>query len=178
MTEIPTLVAAPDITAPAPDTRGNGTPLKYEEGYVERCRVICELGASNKQLADALGISTSTLYDWQCTYPDFARAMKVGKDLPDELVVRGLFHRARGYQQVVEKVFCSEGVIVRATVIEEVAADPRSAEYWLNNRRPGEWKDKRFTEHSGGVTLSSLIEQSDNGPYPGAGGPAIEAPQE
>lgn len=73
----------------------------------------------------------------------------MGKDLPDDRVERSLYQRAIGYTFDAEKVFCSNGRIARAAVVEHVPPDIGAAKLWLTNRRPDKWRDKVATELTG-----------------------------
>lgn len=126
-----------------------GRPTKFKPEFVEQARKLCELGATDYELADFFEIDRATIYRWQASYPEFCDALKAGKVAADERVERSLYHRATGYTFKSEKVFQFQGAIVRADTIEHVAPDTTAMIFWLKNRRPDLWRDKHDIEHTG-----------------------------
>lgn len=100
-------------------------------------------------MAEFFDVDTATIYRWKYAHQDFCDAVKAGKEQADERVARALFNRAVGYSFESEKVFQSNGKIIRAQIVEHVPPDPGAAMNWLKNRRPGEWRDKQQLEHTG-----------------------------
>lgn len=115
----------------------------FKPEYVEQARKLCELGATDMELADFFGVDTRTIYRWKNTKEDFCQAVVVGKEKSDERVKRSLFNRAVGYSYESEKVFQFQGEIIRAPIVEHVPPDPGAAFNWLKNRQPDEWRDKQ-----------------------------------
>jgi Homeodomain-like domain len=122
--------------------RGPGQPTKYKAQYCQKARELCTQGATDVEIADALKVSARTLYRWQAEHPEFCQALKLGKDVADERVVRSLFHRAVGYEFDSVKIMQDKGRPVIVPFREHVPADPGAAFNWLKNRRPTEWRDK------------------------------------
>ena len=83
-------------------------------------------GLTDEQIAHNMGISTTTLYEWKKKYPDFADVLKRTKEVVDRQVENALFKKA------------CEG-------------DTTAMIFWLKNRRPNDWRDKRETALSGGI---------------------------
>jgi len=131
------------------DKRERGRPTKYRDEYAEQARKLCEMGATDYEIARFFDVDTVTVHRWRIQHNDFCNAVRAGKDNADERVVRSLFNRAVGYTFESEKVFQNSGQIVRAEIIEHVPPDPSAALNWLKNRRPKEWRDKQDHEHSG-----------------------------
>lgn len=99
----PPLVDASDYILsdePVPEMTSNekrGCGGTYREEYARIAQGMCELGATDIQVARALNVSLSTMWGWQARHESFFRAMILGKDLPDEKVIRALYNRAIGY---------------------------------------------------------------------------------
>ena len=110
---------------------------------------MCQLGATDSDLAEAFGVSTRTIWLWRSTYGEFCHALKVGKGPTDDRVERSLYQRAVGYSYSTEKIFHHQGTITRAQCIEHVPPDPGAAKIWLTNRRSEQWRDKSTTEVTG-----------------------------
>ena len=133
---------APKGNQHAKGNRGGGRPTLYSPRYPKIVQGLCELGATDREIADKLDISVSTLNSWRATHVEFSDALTVGKEKADERVARALFNRAVGYSFDSEKVFHANGVITRAATVEHVPPDPKAAMDWLKNRRKGEWSDR------------------------------------
>ncbi len=135
-------IAVDDADAPI-----MGRPSEYKPEYVEQVEKLCQLGATDIEMADFFGISVATLYRWSLKYPEFCEAKKVAKEIADHRVERSLFMRASGYEFDSEEVFQYKGEIVRAKVRKHVPPDTVSMIFWLKNRRPEKWRDVHKIEH-------------------------------
>ena len=54
-------------------------------------------GLFDCQIAEKMGISKQTFYDWLKKYPEFTDAIKKGKEIADKEIVNALYKRALGY---------------------------------------------------------------------------------
>lgn len=100
-------------------------------------------GLNDEQLAGKIGIAPSTLYEWKNKYPEFAEALKKGKEIVDIQVENALLKRALGYdydEQRVEKSDKDGTKIIQT--IKHVPGDTTAQIFWLKNRQPGKWRDK------------------------------------
>lgn len=75
-------------------------------------------GFTNEQIAEKLGINPDTLYQYQKKYPEFSETLKRGKEIVDYQVENALLKNA-----------------LDGNVTAQI--------YWLNNRKPKQWKNKR-----------------------------------
>lgn len=107
-------------------------------------------GLTDEQIAHNIGITTTTLYDWKKKYPQFAEAVKRGKEVVDIMVENALLKSAMGYKYdevVKERVFDYEtetSIVVEVKrTTKEVAPNPTSLIFWLKNRQPEKWRDKK-----------------------------------
>lgn len=140
----------PRKDAPPPGTpKPRGRPASYRPEFAAQAAKLCALGATDYEMAEFFDVDTATIYRWKYAHQDFCDAVKAGKEQADERVARALFNRAVGYSFESEKVFQSNGKIIRAQIVEHVPPDPGAAMNWLKNRRPGEWRDKQQLEHTG-----------------------------
>lgn len=60
-------------------------------------------GLTNEQIAKNIGITPSTLYDWQKKYSEISEALKRGKEIVDRQVENALLKRALGYEYTEKK---------------------------------------------------------------------------
>lgn len=74
-------------------------------------------GLTDEQLAEKIGITATTLYDWKNKFPEISEALKKGKEVVDYEVENALLNKALG-------------------------GDTTAQIFWLKNRRPDKWRDK------------------------------------
>ena len=132
-----------------------GRPTKYKKDYAEQARHLCQLGATDFEVAQALGVTTVTVWRWKAQYPEFCNALKAGKEYADERVKRSLYSKAVGYSYESEKLWQYDGKVIRATTTEHVPPSDTAAIIWLKNRDPENWRDKQEVAHSMTVKLES-----------------------
>lgn len=146
-------------------TKKTGRPTAYRKEYAEQARELCEMGATDMELAEFFRVDVRTIYNWRHSQPAFFQAVHVGKDALDDRVERSLYQRAVGYSFNSEKIFHFQGSITRADTIEHVPPDPGAALNWLKNRRKEAWRDKQDVEHSGNVTYTKVEREIVRSPH-------------
>lgn len=97
-------------------------------------------GLTDEQIAKNIGINRDTLYRWKKAHSDISDALKRGKEVIDRQVENALLKRALGYTY--DEVTFEDGVEVKR-VRKQVAPDTTAQIFWLKNRKPEEWRDKR-----------------------------------
>lgn len=129
-----------------------GRPTDYRDAYVEGARKLARLGATDAEIADFFDVNTATIYRWKIAHEEFCEALKAGKAEADARVERSLYHRAVGYRQEQVKIFMPAGADapVYAPFTEIIPPDTTAAIFWLKNRKPDEWRDKREITGEGG----------------------------
>ena len=78
-------------------------------------------GLTDEQISQNCGITATTLYEWKNRFPEISEALKKGKEIVDYMV---------------------ENALLKSAMEGNVTAQI----FWLKNRRPGSWKDKREDE--------------------------------
>lgn len=126
-----------------------GRPTAYKPEYAEQAKKLCELGATDAQLADFFEVAVSTVSLWKVKHPEFSEALKVAKAKADELVEQSLFRRAMGYECDEVDIRVIEGQIVETPLRKIYPPDTTAMIFWLKNRKPAEWRDKVAQEVSG-----------------------------
>lgn len=151
---------APRGNRNAVGNKGGGRDSGYKPEFAAIAAKACELGATNHEIGQMLGVSSATIIAWCHRYVEFSDAVTCGKDKADERVQRSLFNRAVGYTYESEKVFQFQGQIVRTPTVEHVPPDPSAAMNWLKNRRPQEWRDKQdhevFGKDGGPIAITRI----------------------
>ncbi|KIQ83542.1 phage protein [Bacillus sp. L_1B0_8] len=121
-------------------------------------------GLVDEQIAKNIGISRATLSNWKKKHPLITRALARGKEVVDREVENALLKRALGYtyeevtvlrQEVEEGVFES---VEAKRVKRQVPPDTTALIFWLKNRKPDTWRDRREIDHSG--EMKQTVEQT------------------
>ena len=97
-------------------------------------------GLTDDQIAKNIGINRDTLYRWKKAHSDISDALKRGKEVIDRQVENALLTRALGYTY--DEVTFEDGVEVKR-VRKQVVPDTTAQIFWLKNRKPEDWRDKR-----------------------------------
>jgi len=93
-------------------------------------------GLTNEQIAEKLGINPDTLYKYQKEYTEFSEALKKGKEVVDYEV---------------------ENALLKSALNGNVTAQI----YWLNNRKPKQWRNKQDINVSdNGMSLAKAIQKA------------------
>lgn len=79
-------------------------------------------GLTLQQIADSIGINQSTLCRWQKDYEEISKALKSGKEVADLMIENALFNKA-------------------------ARGDTTAMIFYLKNRRPMFWRDRKPSEH-------------------------------
>lgn len=127
-----------------------GRPSEYEKagGDVkapELVRQLALLGATEEEIAAAFGVSRRTITNWEQQHDAFRAALLEGRIAADALVGQRLFERALGYSHPEDKIFYDSktGETVVHETTKHYPPDTTAAIFWLKNRRPNEWRDKK-----------------------------------
>lgn len=96
-----------------------GRATKYRPEYAEQARTLCTLyPAIDKHLAKFFKVDLTTIQLWKTKHPEFSGALKEGKGNPDDKVESALYTNA-------------------------IEGDTPAQKFWLTNRRPEKWKERR-----------------------------------
>ena len=100
-------------------------------------------GLTDEQLAQKMGVGTTTLYRWKDEYREIREALKKGKEVIDIQVENALLKRALGYDYQEERIERSDKDGTKIIqILKHVPADTTAQIFWLKNRRPDKWRDK------------------------------------
>lgn len=150
--------------------QGNG---KYQDWITEDGLLKIEAwardGLTNEQIANNIGIAEGTLYTWINKYDELNEALKKGKEVIDIQVENALLKRALGYRykeitrNLVADEDCNTRMEVTKEVEKEVLPDTTAQIFWLKNRRPDIWRDRKEQQITGELDTRPLKEvQSDD----------------
>lgn len=135
---IPAGAVGYNIPAMKPKTK-RGRPAGRKPGRkpipvpnLARIETIAAMGATNEQIAAAIGVSESTLKSMRRKYPTVEHVIKRGKDKADLQVVGRLYKKA-------------------------VDGDTTAMIFWLKNRQPDRWRDRHNVDHGGNVNVDNKL---------------------
>ena len=130
-------------------SKGNkrGPKSKFKKEYINIAYKLSLLGKTDEQIADIIGIATSTFYEWLKKYPELSEATKEGKDIADANVAASLYERACGYSHAEEKIFNHNGKPLVVPTTKRYPPDTAAAFIWLKNRQG--WSDKPVERDAG-----------------------------
>ena len=126
-------------------------------------------GLTDEQIADKIGIKRQTLYDWKKKYSVFSDTLKGAKEVVDRKVENALYRNATGYEyEEVTKEYVYNPVtgerefVTTKVVTKNVPPNTTAQIFWLKNRKPNEWRDKKQTELTGANGGNLVIGWSDH----------------
>lgn len=134
---------------------------KYEEWITEegliKLQGYARDGMVDRELAEAMGISRTTLNKWKAKFPQMAAVLRCGKEVADRKVENSLFEKCTGktvtlkkpmkikrteYDPKTGKKISEHEEIVEADTEEYIPADTKAITFWLINRKPEAWRNK------------------------------------
>lgn len=127
-----------------------GRPTKYEEKYhVPWARSLARRGLTIEEIADAMEVAKSTIYEWAKKHEEFSDALTRARSEADAMVEDSLFQRAMGRTVRETKKYVSydaNGTSVPTRVEQvdkEIPPDTTACIFWLKNRNPATWRDRQ-----------------------------------
>ena len=135
-------------------------------------KTYAKMGMIDEQIAEELGVSIVTLWDWRKRYPEFKVAMEEGKKFPNAQVISALFKNACGYtyQETIEEPERvidpkakrgpgrppKENLRVVRVITKTMPPNVRAQEYWLMNRARSEWSAAQKIDINSSTTNISM----------------------
>lgn len=109
-------------------------------------------GLTEEQIAKNMGICYETLRTWKSSFSAISEAIKRGKAPVDFEVESALLKRALGYEyeETITEIYETPDGSTRKhikKVMRHVAPDVTAQIYWLNNRRPDKWRNRKAVEN-------------------------------
>ncbi|WP_420973818.1 transposase [Bacillus thuringiensis] len=122
-------------------------------------------GLIDEQIAHNMGVSRATLRNWRKKHPIMEQAVRRGKEVVDREVENALFKRATGYtyEEVTVERQQNGGELQSVEtkrVKRQVPPDSTAIIFWLKNRKPRAWRDRREIDHSGEMK-QTVVERKD-----------------
>jgi hypothetical protein len=120
-----------------------GRPTDYRPEYPEQAMQLCQIGATDVEVARFFKVDVRTIYCWQAAHKEFRQAMELGKEPANKRVMRSFYQRACGYEYEERLGF------------KHVPGDVTAQMKWLCNRLPKEWRDKIDVGHDPGPEMTA-----------------------
>lgn len=105
-------------------------------------------GLTDKQIAHNVGVAERTFTEWKRRFDALTAVLKRGKEVVDRQVENALLKNALGFEYEETKTIIEimpDGE--RKQRIEKVKKynppNPTSQIFWLKNRKPADWRDRR-----------------------------------
>lgn len=136
-----------------------GRPSKFRPEFIEQSRKLAMLGLTDAEMAQVFDVSEQTLNAWKKEKPGFLESLKSGKVIADAEVTASLFHRATGYEHPEDDIRVVNGEIVITPTIKHYPPDPTSMIFWLKNRQPDKWREKREDKGAEDVSKEDLLRE-------------------
>lgn len=125
------------------DDERTGRPTKEIEVDYNEVKKIASLGLTAEEIANWLNISLSTLYKNKNENELFSKAIDMGRVQADAKVVQSMYQRAIGYSHKETHISSYRGEITQTELTRHYPPDTSAGVFWLSNRRPQDWKDKK-----------------------------------
>ena len=121
-------------------------------------------GLTDEQIAHNCGIARSTLNEWKKKYQNISDTLKKNKEIVDIEVENSLYKRANGFTETFKKQkVTKDGDIVDYEETVYYPPDTTAIIYWLNNRRPKQWRNKQDKDNTDALEkLDKLLEEQKN----------------
>lgn len=121
---------------------------KYETHvlpYLERIKLWVAKGATQREVAEKLGVAESTLKLWKNKESALLAALEAPQRDIDDEVEAALLKRCKGYdyEEVTRWQTIGRGgelIWLEKRTVKHLPPDPSSIQFWLTNRRRNEWK--------------------------------------
>ena len=109
-----------------------GRPSAYRPEFVAQAERLCRLGATDEELGRAFAVDVRTIGNWKGEHADFFQALKAGRLDADAAVADSLYRKA-------------------------LSGDVTACIFWLKNRRPDQWRDRRSVDAT--ITTKHSVEE-------------------
>lgn len=115
-----------------------GRPTEFDQETATKIIQKYTQGATDKEVAEFIGVHENTIRNWKKASKQFLWSTQEAKEFADGLVEMAAFKRAVGFE------YEEEAITDKGTTYFKRFAPPDSQmlRYWLNNRKPKNWKER------------------------------------
>ncbi|MDT2824361.1 CII family transcriptional regulator [Vagococcus lutrae] len=124
-------------------------------------------GLTDKQIAQNIGVNERTFTRWKSDHPSIMSVLKTGKEVVDRQVENALLKNALGFEyeetKTIIEISPDGEKKQRVEKIKKYSPpNPTSQIFWLKNRKPAEWRDRRETEITGNLNVANIATEIDD----------------
>jgi len=119
---------------------GSGRLTDYTNKMDKIAYSFASMHLTDREIAEKMGISESTLNLWKKKHPTFSESIQTGKEACNDAVEKSLYNLAIGYDKEVERLDKNGEVVI---VKEYYPPQTRACEFYLMNRRRKEWTNRQ-----------------------------------
>ena len=116
----------------------SGRPSKYDSDVKPRFEEIKEwlqIGATDKEVAENLGINKATMCEYKKKYSEFNELIKSGRKQPVQAIKAALFKRATGFSYTEQKVI-TKAIVLKGEEDEKIPANLVQTEVYTKYALP------------------------------------------
>lgn len=140
-------------------------PSTFLPEFPDVVRAIAMQGVTDDELAFSFGLNPKIIRAWRKIYPDFEKAIEEGRTIADLQVVEALHKKAIGHSYDTDIVIKTKHGYEIETITKTDPPETNAIRYWLSNRDPKRWSDRRHLQVTGkggepalGVKQESKVE--------------------
>ena len=140
-------------------------PSTFLPEFPDVVRAIAMQGVTDDELAFIFGLNPKIVKAWRKIYPDFDKAIEEGRTLADLQVIEALHKKAIGHSYDTDVVIKHGKDYSIETLTKTDPPETNAIRYWLSNRDPKRWSDRRHVQVTGksgepalGVKQESKVE--------------------
>jgi len=142
-----------------------GRHTKYSKAMIKKAETYAGSGLNNMEIANNLGISKTSLYEYMVMYTELADAIKNGRaKIIVPILENALIQQALGGQTFTETTTerDKDGNITSTKTVNKVMLPNTSAQiFGLKNYAPDKWADRHEVDHKGEIGTKLIIEFVD-----------------
>lgn len=141
------------------------------EPFYKEIEIWITLGMTDKDIASKLGVAYSTFRKYINEESELAEKMRLAKIKPNAAIAAKLYDTAHGFYIEIEKpIKCKkvwydknnlrheEEYVEMVPVKEYIAPDFKAQAFYLTNRDPDHWQNRKQTDFTGNINGSMGIE--------------------
>lgn len=117
---------------------------EWNPKYLRQIQLLSMMGHDAQEIALVLGVRQRVFDHWVRDKYQVQIALAAGTAKAVAQVEEALFLRATGYEHDETKLFYDKELgVVTQDVVKHYPPDPDAIKFFLKNRAPGKWSDKR-----------------------------------
>lgn len=140
-------------------------PSTFLPEFPDVVKAIAMQGVTDEELAFSFGLNPNIIKGWRKIYPDFDKAIEEGRTIADLQVIEALHKKAIGHSYETDIVVKHGKDYSIETITKTDPPETNAIRYWLSNRDPKRWSDRRHLQVTGkkdepgiGVKQESKVE--------------------